>query len=1301
MSNTNHMEGISHFGATSKVRKAYMRNNKSGGVKHLRCFPHCLEHGHVANGFCGAPLFADLVMVKEEVTKYEYLAVAQFITQVKVDPVKITAAASSGNKTGTTRRAAAAAAKKAKANAAAAKVLAEAFSPIEGQEYSIDYIRSRTNSRAKPLSPLYGSSVASEPWNGNNAHYIFKFEPSSWNYAWRSNKHRQNMLHVCRTYLFRVTKSSGQKKISTDSDDESANDNDTPTSSTTSSAMSYVDKVMYVTHCDTEPFTVSGSKLIEAQGQASFQDKLNRSRFIVAQDGAGDLNRKRFRTHGLLLANPSSGSDIASSAEDQISSQGSCSDSEQESNQGDSSTSSGHDSGENSNRSKKSTSNPSSSSSSSSTDMLLSNIPKSSSISSDGGEADNEGGGNTLGRSTGNTSDSGNSDNGVMSSASSRSPSRGEEEEGEREKSTTSTSSSTKAGIVAIDAVSSTTQKQFLSTATNSNTPPSALPIVGIGMDSSNGGNVTGSTSPADNSSGSGSDSSGRSKGSNICVHGRRRYTCKKCGGKGICSHGRQRYQCKDCGGGGICRHARIRSQCKDCGGGSICQHKRIRSVCKDCGGGSICQHKRIRSKCKECRTSSASESEGTGKKRRSATRSKKASGCSTSGESSGMSGSEDSTTFGTSAARGASSSSSSSQQPKKKRQRKSARSTSSSSDTTATEEANIQPKVSTTVQGSMVVVKKKPAATRKAKAKKNIKRQVPKHQPIATHPNFKTADIRRAVSKNHLQVRVLTTAGPFYVRNNKRGGLKNLRCFPRCLDKGHNRNGFCGRPLNVELQISAREFRKSQFVAYGRFTLADPTGQDNGSIISQFKTYRSLDIMNMTKTKDDNSMPLYKSTPSTNTAGKSHGAIVFRFSPTSWHYGWRSSKHMKDSAHVFRVFCFIVSPDRKLLKCVAVTETSWFTLASSKRAKSTKDDAKKLAAKKNAVPTGPVGHTMSLVPRGPNVPSFSFSNDSLSLLAKLSRQPSQNNGYNNQSSRAHLQNSNVSFDGSFLQTDALSQPNLQSMQSLHSLQSLQSLHSLDFHDLAGRSNSNQQQALRNLVLPMDMQYGGAGAGGASSSSSSSSMSGLGRVQHLRQSSVESKSMDIVNDPTGFAAQMAGFLPTGPNGLPQGTSLGQSLPPSTGLSTGLSFGTGLGLMSNPSNSSYGGQLSMSSTAMSQQTEDSVKAQLQMLQAQLQQSQLQLLHAVKLNQYHEMVRSRQMLSNHQQVASFSSTSTMSNKRPAPSDSLAGGGGSNKRPRVNMGMGGVVSPAPQPTAQLIQTIPEQANVFKNAFPNLPLE
>ena len=43
------------------------------------------------------------------------------------------------------------------------------------------------------------------------------------------------------------------------------------------------------------------------------------------------------------------------------------------------------------------------------------------------------------------------------------------------------------------------------------------------------------------------------------------------------CEHGRQR------NGGGVCQHGRRRSTCKECGGASICQHGRVRRQCKDC----------------------------------------------------------------------------------------------------------------------------------------------------------------------------------------------------------------------------------------------------------------------------------------------------------------------------------------------------------------------------------------------------------------------------------------------------------------------------------------------------------------------------------------------------------------------------------------------------------------------------------------------------------------------------------------------------------------------------------------------
>eukprot|EP01084_Bolivina_argentea_P009594 17910_1 len=68
------------------------------------------------------------------------------------------------------------------------------------------------------------------------------------------------------------------------------------------------------------------------------------------------------------------------------------------------------------------------------------------------------------------------------------------------------------------------------------------------------------------------------------CVHGKRKYQCKDCGGRGICQHGKQKYFCKECGGRGICEHGKHKYQCKDCGGSSICEHGRQKYFCKDCG---------------------------------------------------------------------------------------------------------------------------------------------------------------------------------------------------------------------------------------------------------------------------------------------------------------------------------------------------------------------------------------------------------------------------------------------------------------------------------------------------------------------------------------------------------------------------------------------------------------------------------------------------------------------------------------------------------------------------------------------
>ena len=85
------------------------------------------------------------------------------------------------------------------------------------------------------------------------------------------------------------------------------------------------------------------------------------------------------------------------------------------------------------------------------------------------------------------------------------------------------------------------------------------------------------------------------------CEHGRRRTTCKECGGGSTCEHKKERTRCKECRGGSLCEHDKQRSQCRECGGVSLCQHLRIRSVCKECGGKGICEHGRRRSQCRFC----------------------------------------------------------------------------------------------------------------------------------------------------------------------------------------------------------------------------------------------------------------------------------------------------------------------------------------------------------------------------------------------------------------------------------------------------------------------------------------------------------------------------------------------------------------------------------------------------------------------------------------------------------------------------------------------------------------------------
>jgi len=52
------------FANADRWAACYKRNNKVGGAKNLRCFPHCRDDGHCERGFCGSSVLATLMAAR-------------------------------------------------------------------------------------------------------------------------------------------------------------------------------------------------------------------------------------------------------------------------------------------------------------------------------------------------------------------------------------------------------------------------------------------------------------------------------------------------------------------------------------------------------------------------------------------------------------------------------------------------------------------------------------------------------------------------------------------------------------------------------------------------------------------------------------------------------------------------------------------------------------------------------------------------------------------------------------------------------------------------------------------------------------------------------------------------------------------------------------------------------------------------------------------------------------------------------------------------------------------------------------
>ena len=201
------------------------------------------------------------------------------------------------------------------------------------------------------------------------------------------------------------------------------------------------------------------------------------------------------------------------------------------------------------------------------------------------------------------------------------------------------------------------------------------------------------------------------------------------------------------------------------------------------------------------------------------------------------------------------------------------------------------------------------------------------------------------------------------YQRNNKRGGQKNLRCFPGCVNNVHRLTGFCGQPAQVRLSMELNDLH-----------LAPREGtmpQDPWILIAAFEQKRdtpSVDIgaaipyddaLRYMKSKEFPLRPWYRGTcvkvqASRERAGKPAEGIYkwcikanyeINRRRKAWHYGWTSNKHRTDRMHVLRAYMF-EKVDGDLLVCRFSCSSSPFNLICRRRAGSLKPESGNVPSK-------------------------------------------------------------------------------------------------------------------------------------------------------------------------------------------------------------------------------------------------------------------------------------------------------------------------------------------------------------------
>lgn len=190
----------------------------------------------------------------------------------------------------------------------------------------------------------------------------------------------------------------------------------------------------------------------------------------------------------------------------------------------------------------------------------------------------------------------------------------------------------------------------------------------------------------------------------------------------------------------------------------------------------------------------------------------------------------------------------------------------------------------------------------------------------------------------------------PRYQRNNKKGGQKNLRCFPCCRNGRHVSSGFCGDSIRVHVAVSRItesggikicpiSTTQPAVLAYARFLnlegAFDPAV--SGPEVFPGQTIDRYDLLQYVRDKGHPLNPLFPGILRGAAMESTLQSAIFEFNAEckAWQYGWTAPRGQgvsgSDAQHVLEIL--FVKPMGSYLFCLERLRSDTFSIYSSRRA--------------------------------------------------------------------------------------------------------------------------------------------------------------------------------------------------------------------------------------------------------------------------------------------------------------------------------------------------------------------------------